>query len=91
MMNKEIVIGIDATNIRGGGGSTHLIELINALKPVEIDIHKVIVWTGTVTSSSLPKKSWLKVITPKMLNMGLFPRAIWQAFFFICICKKLWL
>ena len=77
-MDKGTVIGIDATNIRGGGGSTHLIELLNALKPKELGIQKVVIWAGASTVSLLPAKSWLTIINPKMLNKGLFKRTIWQ-------------
>ena len=76
-----MVIGIDATSIRGGGGSTHLIELLSALEPSEMDIHKIIVWAGTDTSSSLPERPWLIKVTPKMLDKGFFARTIWQIIF----------
>jgi glycosyltransferase involved in cell wall biosynthesis len=80
-MDGGTVIGIDATNIRGGGGSTHLIELLNALNPRELGIQKVVIWAGALTVSLLPVKSWLTVVNPKMLNKGLFSRTVWQILF----------
>ena len=51
-MNKNnYILGIDASNIRGGGGITHLIEL---LKIENINIYgfkKVILWGGEKTLS----------------------------------------
>ncbi len=79
-MRNEITIGIDATNIRGGGGITHLIELLIALRPQQLGIQKVVVWGGERTISMLPNRSWLSVNNPKMLNKGLFCRTIWQIF-----------
>ena len=38
------VIGIDASNLRRGGGITHLVELISATKPELYNIAKVVAW-----------------------------------------------
>ena len=71
-MENKLVIGIDATNIRGGGGATHLIELLANLDPEKLNIKKVVLWTGASTSSLIMNKDWLVKVNPKMLNMGLF-------------------
>jgi hypothetical protein len=39
-----LVIGIVATNIRGGGGVTHLVELLSALNTLDYGIDKIVVW-----------------------------------------------
>jgi glycosyltransferase involved in cell wall biosynthesis len=80
-MENKLVIGIDATNIRGGGGATHLIELLANLDPEKLNIKKVVLWTGAATSSLITNKDWLVKVNPKMLNMGLFFRTIWQIIF----------
>ncbi len=37
-------IGIDASNIREGGGVTHLVEVLRAAEPRQYDIDRVTVW-----------------------------------------------
>ena len=73
-----MVIGIDATNSRGGGGSTHLIELLSALEPSEMDTHNIIVWSGTATSSLLLDRHWFINVVPNMLDNGIIARTILQ-------------
>jgi glycosyltransferase involved in cell wall biosynthesis len=52
-------IGIDATNIRGGGGLTHLTELLAAANP-DIDCFKQVhVWCNKATAEALPSRPWL--------------------------------
>ena len=38
-----MVIVIDATNIRGGGGVTHLVELLRETEPSSFGITKIVV------------------------------------------------
>jgi hypothetical protein len=48
--SKKIRIGIDATNIRIGGGITHLLELFNAIDTLGADalqIEQVSVWVAS--------------------------------------------
>ncbi|KRH96858.1 glycosyltransferase family 1 protein [Cylindrospermopsis sp. CR12] len=75
---NKIVIGIDATNIRGGGGITHLIELLNAAEPIKQGISRVIIWGGSKTLASLSERPWLKKINPPQLDQGVFSRILWQ-------------
>ena len=74
-----LVIGIDATNLRRGGGVTHLIELLSAIEPIKHGISSVIVWGGSKTLASLSEKPWLKKINPPYLNQGIFSRTLWQS------------
>ncbi len=46
---QNYTIGIDASNLRGGGGGvTHLIQLLDATNPKKFNIEKIIVWGGVV-------------------------------------------
>jgi len=74
------VVGVDATNLRRGGGMTHLIELLTAAKPENQDVAKVIVWGGAQTLAQLPERSWLEKVNVIALNRGLLRRAWWQRF-----------
>ncbi len=51
--HRGFVIGIDATNLRQGGGRTHLIELVLAADPPAHGVQKVIVWGGRETLTAL--------------------------------------
>ncbi len=77
-----ITIGVDASNIRSGGGLTHLLELLNHLVPEQNNIRQVIVWSNTHTLNQLPEKSWLSKIKHKFLEGSLIGRIYWQVFFF---------
>lgn len=78
MTEPGLTIGIDAANLRGGGGVTHLIELLEAAAPAEHGIERVVVWSGKATAAKLPQRPWLDVVTPPQLDKGLWSRAWWQ-------------
>ncbi|MGE0084014.1 MAG: glycosyltransferase family 4 protein [Desulfococcaceae bacterium] len=72
-------IGIDASNLRAGGGLTHLVEILKTAEPVKHSFKEIIVWGGEQTLQKLPtEKSWLKLIFEPFLNKGLFSRFYWQ-------------
>lgn len=80
---QNIRIGIDATNIRIGGGITHLLELCNAIDAIGIEslkIEQVCIWGGEPTLRALPHFPWLKKINPAPLNGSLWQRMSWQIF-----------
>jgi glycosyltransferase involved in cell wall biosynthesis len=56
-------IGIDATNIRAGGGLTHLTEMLKAARPSEHGVDRVVVWGGRPTLERLPARPWLEAET----------------------------
>ncbi|MAI14638.1 MAG: hypothetical protein CMM15_11505 [Rhodospirillaceae bacterium] len=73
-----LIVGIDATNLRGGGGVTHLVELLNAVELASHGIRKIVIWGGEQTLKKLPSRSWLEKISPEALNQGLVKRTFWQ-------------
>ena len=73
-------IGFDATNLRRGGGVTHLIELLSAAEPEKYDITRVVVFGGRETLAKLPDRAWLEKINPPDLDKGLLRRTFWQRF-----------
>lgn len=77
---KPVTIGIDATNLRHGGGMTHLIELLTAAEPGNHGVSKVVVWGGTQILAKLPERSWLEKVNPIALDGGLLSRTCWQRF-----------
>lgn len=77
---KQITIGIDAANIRLGGGITHLSEILAGVDVHALNIGKIIVWAGKKTADQLPSYPWLQKISPPPLDGNLFTRVFWQAF-----------
>ncbi|MGD8760290.1 MAG: glycosyltransferase family 1 protein [Anaerolineales bacterium] len=71
-------IDIDASNIRAGGGLTHLIETLRAARPAEYGIESVKVWSGTRTIEKLPQLPWLHPESDPALDGSLVRRFQWQ-------------
>lgn len=75
-----MVLVIDASNIRGGGGLTHLVELLKASDPLSHGFNKVYVCSGNITLDRIEDKPWLIKCHHSMLDMGLINRIRWQFF-----------
>ena len=73
-----MILGIDATNIRAGGGLTHLIGLLSGANKATIQFEKIIVWSSKQTLSYLPKRDWLDYRTAYLLKGNLLCRTLWQ-------------
>lgn len=74
-----LVVGLDAGNLLGGGGRTHLIEFLRALAPERHGVRRVIVWAAKETLSHLPEREWIDKRDPEGLNGNLIQRTRWQA------------
>lgn len=73
-----MIIGIDGSNLRGGGTVTHLIEILNHAHPLELGVDRVDVWSGTRTLACLPERTWLIKKYDGMLDKRLPFRVYWQ-------------
>lgn len=72
------VLGIDASNLRAGGGLTHLVELLRAADPLGNGFTHVIVWGNSFTLAQLEDKSWLNKVTVPIIERSLPFRLYWQ-------------
>jgi glycosyltransferase involved in cell wall biosynthesis len=81
-MPKEagLHLGIDATNIRLGGGITHLSHLLQACDPTAAGISRVTVWASQSTAAGLPERSWLVKISSPWMDASLPRRMLGQQF-----------
>lgn len=79
-LKPGLKIGIDATNLRLGGGITHLYELLNAFCIPDHGINEIVVWGSEATLSRLPSRRGIKKISPQQLNGPLHSRILWQLF-----------
>lgn len=71
-------LGIDASNIRDGGGITYLSELLSAAQPFMHDFTRVTVWAGAQTLARLPQRPWLQLAHVPTLDRSLPARLYWQ-------------
>lgn len=83
-MNKKpgLHLGIDATNIRQGGGLTHLSQLLQVGDPVSAGFSHVTVWTCQSTAATLPARSWLIKRSAPWMESTLPRRLLGQQFQF---------
>lgn len=73
-------LGIDASNLRTGGGVTHLVELLRVADPFAYGFSKVIVWSGQTTLSRIEDRPWLLKSYQSTLDKSLPFRSVWQRF-----------
>lgn len=79
-----MILGIDATNIRSGGGLTHLKEILDNGNPIDYGFEKVIIWSNKSTLDKIPEKDWLLKKTHFLLNKSF----LWSFFFQFFIFSK---
>lgn len=75
-----MIVGIDASNIRGGGGLTHLTELLRVGEPHTHGFSRIIVWAGQATLRSIQDRPWLVKSSQSLLDRSLPCRIFWQRF-----------
>jgi glycosyltransferase involved in cell wall biosynthesis len=73
-------IGIDATNLRRGGGVTNLLELLHVAQPERHGFDRIVVWGGTSTLKALEDQPWLTKRNPPAQDNGLLKRTLWQRY-----------
>jgi len=82
-----MIIGIDASNIKSGGGLTHLLNLLNESNPKLHNFNLIVVWCNNNNYHKIPKRKWIlkkKIFDGNINNFKMF---IWQ-FFFLSKCAK---
>src|SRR4051812_32548146 len=73
-------VAIDASNLRGGGGITHLVGLLSAAAPEQSGVTEVIVWAPSATLQALPARPWLSKVKDPLLDKSLAHRLYWRRF-----------
>lgn len=73
-------VGIEASNIRAGGGLTHIVELLNHANPNTEGIEKVVIWSGKKTLNAISDQTWLIKKTHHLLDKSIFHRLFWIHF-----------
>ena len=83
-----MILGIDATNIRSGGGLTHLKEILANGDPNKFGINKVVIWSNTKTLNYLPDFPWLEKVTHNLLNKFFLFSFFYQALYISNTAKQ---
>lgn len=71
-------LAIDASNIRQGGGVTHLSQMLAAAEPNAEGIGRITVWAPRTTLAQLPARPWLETTSPPWVEAGLPHRLLGQ-------------
>ena len=71
-------LGIDASNVRSGGGIIHLQKILEQAEPKKHLINRVVVWGGDTPLDNLPDKPWLELRKIPNLNLQTSQRLFWQ-------------
>jgi glycosyltransferase involved in cell wall biosynthesis len=75
-----MILGIDGSNVRGGGGITHLSEMLQSADPKLHGFNKVVLWGGSKTLTQIEDRNWLIKAHDPILDRGLVYRVFWQKF-----------
>lgn len=73
-----MLLAIDASNIRTGGGVTHLVEVLRVAQPAAHGIEKIFVWACAATLARIEDRPWLEKRTDPALEGNLWERIVWQ-------------
>lgn len=73
-----MLLGIDASNISGGGGITHLVQLLRAAHPLAHGFEKVVIWAPPATLACLRDEPWLLKRSAAALEANALRRVLWQ-------------
>lgn len=79
-MSMGLCLGVDAANIRLGGGRTYLIELLAHFDPHATAFTKIIVWGSRETLDCLPDHPLVSKVFCPELDGTLLKRTWWQVF-----------
>ena len=74
-----MIIGVDASNLRSGGGLTHLVALFSRFSLEVYGFSKLVVWCGPSTAGKLPVNfEWLEVRQVDAFDQGIIRRFLWR-------------
>jgi len=73
-------LGIDASNLKSGGGVTHLVGLLSVAEPAASEFTRVTVWGGEETLARLPVRTWLDPVRETSLDGSLARQLLFRRF-----------
>lgn len=84
-MDRSLVIGIDAANIRLGGGVTHITQILSHVAPESMGIDRIVIWGSKKLLEKIPSYHWLEKKHSSLLEGGILKRTFWQVF---CLSRE---
>lgn len=75
-----MIIGIDASNIKTGGGLRHLVQIASYIDEIDAKVEKVIIWSSNSTLKKIKIKNKIEKKTSNWLNKSILHRIIWNFF-----------
>jgi glycosyltransferase involved in cell wall biosynthesis len=75
---RPLVIGVDAANIRAGGGVTHLSQLLSHADAQLRAEFRIILWGGTALLEKIESAPWIQKEHHPWLDRSLPWRLLWQ-------------
>lgn len=75
---RAIRLVIDASNIRVGGGITHLVEFLREADPGKHGFEGIVVWACNATLARIEDRPWLEKRNDPALEANLLKRLAWQ-------------
>jgi glycosyltransferase involved in cell wall biosynthesis len=75
---RAIRLAIDASNIRVGGGVTHLVQLLRESDPASHGFEKIFLWACAATLARIEDRPWLEKRSDPALEADLPTRIVWQ-------------
>lgn len=87
-MSMKLCLGVDAANIRLGGGRTYLIELLAHLDSNTTAFTKIIIWGSQETLDCMPDHPLVSKVHCPNLEGSLLTRTLWQIFKLPALARK---
>ena len=75
-----MIVGIDAFNLRAGGGITHLAAVLAEVDPTEHGFQRIVVWGCENTLRFVEDRPWLSKRRIKSLEGNALNRFLWHIF-----------
>lgn len=76
--NGGIVVGVDASRVRSGGGVAHVRGLMSTVDPRMHGVSEVHLWTGKKLSGEVPDAPWLSKHVVDELDHSILREMYWQ-------------
>ena len=74
----SFTLGIDATNLRQGGGLQHILALLQRFDPARDGFDKIMLWAPSATLNALPDAPWLMKSHHQVFERVFIRRGLWQ-------------
>lgn len=84
----HLQFGIDASNVRSGGGLAHLVHMLSAANSVLNNDTTVHLWVSSLVAEKVPDFTWLKVHSPSWCNGNSLRSSFGRQFLLPLLLKK---